>query len=204
MAVERDEILGALRVKPALLSREGVDVPDRDITRAGVLVYHCPHNRMEAVEMLFATPAAKPGFTPPKDQIAKGGRQVRTPSGYRDLDNRNDANGYHSTDLEPLLRNALREGIEELGLRLANISDLHDAGAVIFTSEKTGRQTPMQLYLVRVADKQAFDAVDPTHAARVRWLTPEAFEAEGREDHKPIVRESLARLRRERTNGKAL
>lgn len=73
---------------------------------------------------------------------------------------------------------AIRECEEELGLKMSNvISDVH------FLGKYLGR---MHIYIVQVESLSDFN---PPHfeTGQVGWLSPDHFEEEGRELHRPLV-----------------
>lgn len=73
---------------------------------------------------------------------------------------------------------AVREGQEELGLFAGNITRIDDLGVVL------GRTT---LFAAQVKDRDMFG--DPHFETKeTRWMTPEEFQAEGRDIHKPVVK----------------
>jgi 8-oxo-dGTP pyrophosphatase MutT (NUDIX family) len=164
------------------------EAPDaKPLARAGVLPF-CGMPR----QFLFMTPRHKPGLTRPKDQIAKGGRLVRNAAGkWVDLDNRSAS--LDGLELEPLVDTAMREGREELGLLPDNVLQLYEIGPVTFISEKKRQEARMHLFAAHVASREDFEDVlaqKKPPVSRVRWLTPEEFRREGREDHVPIVKKA--------------
>ncbi len=76
---------------------------------------------------------------------------------------------------------ALREAGEELGLWCGNIVETHDLGTFM------GRTT---IYLTKIRDRGMFG--DPCfETGEVAWLTPEEFEAIGRDLHKPVIKAAV-------------
>ena len=76
---------------------------------------------------------------------------------------------------------AFREAAEELGLFIPNTRNHKLLGTFL------GRTT---VYLAEVIDKDKFG--DPTdETSDVAWMTPEQFQSEGRDLHKPIVKAAL-------------
>ena len=176
------------------MMNKNTDITDFSITRAGILPFFV--NADGAVEYMFMTPHHKKGFTPPKDQICKGGRWVKKDGVWQDMDDRNLA----STDgleLESFSDTAIREGKEELGLREQNIAKLYDVGVVEFISEKKKNRTKMYMFAAEVKSKTDFDDVvnvPNAPVAKVQWMTLEKFGNQGREDHVPIVESIVEKL----------
>lgn len=126
----------------------------------------------------------------PAFQLCKGTRMQHVEGRWRDLREEETPAGRE----ELLAATALREGIEELGLRLENITALFELGPYIFSSAKTGNQRQMWLFAAQVKDEKDFLAeVADTTAAR-QWLTLAEFEQVGRVDHRPILRDIAAKL----------
>ncbi len=160
------------------LSAAADDVIVRAVTRAGVLPFYVPPHG--PCEFLFMTPRPKNGLAPPKDQIAKGGRQVKINGVWRDMEDRSiDAS---TLEMEPVAATAMREGREEIGLLPENVTRLYDIGPVEFISEKKKIPTKMYLFAAQVKTKENFERVEGA-----RWMTLDAFLKEGREDHRKIV-----------------
>jgi len=73
---------------------------------------------------------------------------------------------------------AFREANEELGLFEGNIISTHDLGTFL------GRT---HLYLAEIKDVEMFG--DPHfETKKTTWMTPEEFEKNGRQIHKPVVK----------------
>ena len=96
--------------------------------------------------------------------------------------------------MESLAETALREGIEELGLRLKNIKQLLDVGPYRFSSATTGKSKEMWLFAAEMASGDFSADVAPTTAERV-WLSLEEFDIAGREDHRYILRDIESKLK---------
>ena len=76
---------------------------------------------------------------------------------------------------------AFREAGEELGLFEGNILQKHTLGQFL------GRTT---FFLAKIEDKSLFgDSCDETGS--VKWMTPEQFQTEGRNLHKPVVKAAV-------------
>lgn len=128
----------------------------------------------------------------PTFQVCKGTRMhFQEAFGWRDMKTP-DASGTKET----LLETALREGIEELGLKLDNITTLYDMGGFCFSSATTGKGKKMWLFAVAVESEDDFlrDAEIAVSTAERRWLTAEEFAQFGRADHQYILKEIEKRL----------
>lgn len=129
----------------------------------------------------------RPGLGAPLFQLCKGTRMYYTQEeGWRDLQEHQEA-----SQKEPLAATALREGIEELGLKLEALSTLLDVGAYSFASTKTGSNRQMWLFAApmrSVEDVLPMHDVAATTSAR-SWLTLEEFLRSGRDDHQPILKD---------------
>lgn len=87
------------------------------------------------------------------------------------------AKGKHEEG-ESALETGLREAGEELGLFTGNIEgEAHNLGKFL------GRTS---VYVCKIKDKGMFG--EPHfETGEVKWMTPEEFQAEGRDLHKPVV-----------------
>lgn len=82
---------------------------------------------------------------------------------------------------ESPLETGLREANEELGLFSGNIKETHELG------EFMGRTT---IFVCEIKDPDAFG--DPHFETKeVKWMTPEEFQKEGRDLHKPVVKAAV-------------
>ncbi|MGE0755275.1 MAG: NUDIX hydrolase [Alphaproteobacteria bacterium] len=120
-------------------------------------------------------------------QICKGTRQYQSASGdWYDI---RSEEAQAAEVKETLAATALREGIEELGLKLENIRQLWDMGAFSFTSATTRKTKYMWLYSAEINDQSNFlpksDVADSTEECR--WVTLAEFKLVGREDHVYIL-----------------
>ena len=79
---------------------------------------------------------------------------------------------------------AFREAQEELGLFKPNCKNIKCLGTVL------GRTT---VYVAEVKDMDKFG--DPCHETKeVKWMTPEEFNAEGRQLHKAVVKAAVRKI----------
>jgi hypothetical protein len=90
----------------------------------------------------------------------------------------------------------LREGIEELGLKLELIRSLINVGPYRFASVNSGNPKYMWLFAVELAsveDMLPMDKVDKTTAER-GWLSLDEFAVVGRDDHRYILEDIALKL----------
>lgn len=132
-------------------------------------------------------------LAPPALQLCKGTRMQHWPGkGWRDV--RDGMKPQHP--LEPLVVTALREGIEELGVELSGIRALQDLGPYAFSSSVSSDAKFMWLYAAEMHSESAL--LPDTHVAATTaqraWLDLKSFEAQGRADHVPILRDIASRL----------
>lgn len=120
------------------------------LNKAGIVPYHA-----ESHAVLLMKPVARhKHLTPPGWQVAKGTRMVRKKNQWQDVTKSLVRDP--ESQIEPLACTALREGIEEVGLKLENIEDLKDLGAHTFYSSSTGKQKQMALFLCMVRNRNDF------------------------------------------------
>lgn len=89
---------------------------------------------------------------------------------------------------------ALREGVEELGLKIQNIKQLFDVGLYGFSSATTGKSKEMWLFAAEMKSEDFSDEVESTTAER-GWFSLQEFEVVGREDHRYILRDIENKLK---------
>lgn len=157
------------------------------INKAGVV----PFIGKERGKMQFflMKPAESGSYnTPSKFQICKGTREVLQDGVWEDYQPKKGQD-YLKENLEPMLVTALREGIEEIGLRMDNILKIYEWGRAEFRSEKTHQPKSLWLYLTEVRDKEAFDLPDTQHAntGERRWISLPRDKDLVREDHLKIL-----------------
>jgi len=165
--------------------------PDGDaIIKAGVV----PFVREGGYHFFMMKPVPKrPGLGAPSFQICKGTR-MHKPAGQGWVDLYDDT--VSPGEKETLALTAIREGIEELGLKMSEIRRMLDVGAYDFASAKTGKNRQMWLFALEMAsedDVLPMSEVAATTAER-GWLSLEQFSVVGREDHRYILTDIAARL----------
>jgi hypothetical protein len=134
----------------------------------------------------------RPDLGEPPFQLCKGTRMYRVDGRWRDM--RDEVLG---DEKETLAETALREGIEELGVRLENIIQLIDMGPYRFSSATTGKDKEMWLFAAEMNDMADFASdseLAPATIAR-KWLTSSQFEVVGRPDHHYILRDIEGKLK---------
>lgn len=88
-----------------------------------------------------------------------------------------------------------REAREELGLFKGNVVKTHDLGTFL------GRT---HIFLAKIDDPEMFgDPSTPEEVEEIKWLTPEEFQKEGRDLHKPIVKAAIRCIEKKDKNEKS-
>ena len=176
------------RTAPSLQSSARTE-PDAFYNKAGVIPYiNSPERRF-----LVMKPVAKhPHLPPPAYQLCKGTRMQCLPTGWVDIAEGSAVLGIPET----LLATALREGIEELGLTLEAITQLHDVGPYMFASTKVQNARHMWLFTAELSSENALlpmeEVADST--AERSWMTAAEFAQQGRGDHTAILQDIAAKL----------
>ena len=173
----------------ALVTAEQTASADRYL-KAGVV----PFVREDPYRFYLMKPHAKiAGLGEPAFQLCKGTRMHHVPNvGWRDI----RESGSRMPQMETLIQTALREGMEELGLKPDNIARLFDVGPYGFSSATTGKSKEMWLFAAEINDPDDFLAereVAGGTAAR-QWLSAGEFDVVGRQDHRYILEDIESRL----------
>ncbi len=167
-------------------------VLETSIHKAGIIPV-LPAATIENWQLYVMCPRAeRPELGPPPFQLCKGTRMTWENGYWRDLTPEEVA----GEDAEPLAATALREGIEEIGLKLTNITSLADMGVHAFTSASTAKTKWLQLFVAYVADEADFlpdTEIMPTTDKR-GWMRFGDFLRYGRVDHIVCVESVLERL----------
>lgn len=203
----RRQAISATRVfTPIALSNRILDLQiQKEINKAGIVPFvRCA---MDEIQFYLMSPRASEKYSmPSKLQICKGTREykksIKSKTVWIDYGAK-DIGGIAPENLEPLLVTALREGIEEVGLRTSNLSQIYEHGLVKFKSETTGEPKKLWLYLAEIKDKTAFDFPDKQHAntGDRRWVSLNADRELIREDYQEIlenIEQQLYQVGRER------
>lgn len=165
--------------------------PPEGCRKAGVV----PYMREGGLRYYVMKPRGdRPELGAPTFQLGKGTRMYLVPGvGWRDLREDNAA----APEKESMAETALREGIEELGLKLSNIAALVDLGPYNFTSAATGKEKQMWLFAAEMKDEDDFAAErDVAITTRERsWVSEAEFAVVGRKDHHYILRDIEAKLK---------
>lgn len=90
---------------------------------------------------------------------------------------------------EDSLTAAIREASEEAGLFPPNLDGTpHKLGNFL------GRTT---IYVCKIKDPNAFgDPTTPEEVESTKWMTPEEFQSEGRDLHKPVVKAAVRYIKK--------
>lgn len=187
MIDERLAIRSLLATSPPTVLSAGEAHAPAFIGKAGIVPF-IPDATTENWRFYVMRPIPKkPELGAPPLQLGKGTRMVQIGSKWKDI--RKDQLPEDATDIEPLAETALREGIEELGLHLDNITRLWDLGPHSFRSASKGEVKWMWLFAARVHDPAHFlpDSAIAKSTAERRWIS--LGEARGmlRADHVPML-----------------
>jgi hypothetical protein len=134
--------------------------------KAGVLPYYFGNNG-EIHVLLMRPVAKKPHLPPPEFQTGKGTREWfgLKPDGTMGwIKYEVGKEGQDLTTLEPTFTSMVREGMEELGLRPANIRHIIELGEAGFVSATDNSPKRMWFYAAEVGDPEAFDPPSKKHA----------------------------------------
>jgi hypothetical protein len=160
-------------------------------TKAGVIPFFKQDGKFS---YYFMRPQTKmPELGEPPFQLCKGTRMHHVEKmGWRDV----KEPVAPDAKLETLPVTALREGIEELGLKLGNIQQLLDAGPYGFSSATTGKSKTMWLF---AAEMKAIEDFLPAReiassTAERSWMNAAEFNVVGRQDHRYILADIDAKL----------
>jgi len=167
----------------AFLSGWALDVPKAPgIRKAGII----PFLLGDPLRYYVMTPVAnKPDLGLPEFQLCKGTRMYKGFKGWADM------KGVvpDGAELEPLAATAIREGIEELGLKLENIRHISTLGEHRFTSATNRKEIDLWLFAAEMKTEHDFlpqaEVAASTHERR--WYTLEEFKKHGRPDHAHIL-----------------
>lgn len=146
--------------------------PYEEIFKCGVVVMQPTESGNNQYYMML--PKAKIEGENPGFQIAKGTREIYDNKAKEWINyyapNQLAELGEHN--LEPLLVTAIREGIEEIGLRPETIEAIGEWGQGAFTSATTGALKTMWLYVLQLEMNAAFDEPDATYADTIarQWF----------------------------------
>ncbi len=159
------------------------------VTKVGIV----PFVALPALKILAMKPrASAKHLGDPAFQIAKGTRRIFINEAWCDM--RDDDLRYADPSFyESLTDTALREGYEEVGLKSGNIVRMFDLGGFTFTSASKGIVKPIHIFAAQIKQTNDFSAFEAT-TSETRWMTPEEFARDGRDDHANIMQEVVKRL----------
>lgn len=183
-----------------------------EIERAGIVPYVYHVNASEpyiAYYVMKPRPKHLESRGQPLFQIAKGTRF------YKDVQMDGSLRWVDGKDLpyetvrhmppEPLLRTALREGMEEIALEPLAIEKLYDLGPVSFRSEQTAIGKSMWLFASQLESESHLPQLETHHhtTEAAQWCSLQEFRHIGRPDHLLILTEIdkllLSHLRQKKT-----
>lgn len=159
------------------------------IFKAGVIPYDICDGRV--VYYLMKPEAIRPELGDPGYQIGKGTREIYLDGEWQNYDPRKHKSKATAKTVESLYVNAIREGIEELGLVAQNILSVQEWGAVDFKSELSGMTKTMWLFLCEVDDGENFVQPDETHGNTQHrgWFSlGEESDSQIRPDHLAVLK----------------
>ena len=149
-----------------------------EIRKAGIV----PFLRAPLRYYVMTPAAAKPELGLPEFQLCKGTRMYQAHGVWHDMKG-------HVPDgapLEDLAATSLREGIEELGLKLSNIAQLVTFGEYRFTSATSRMEVALWMLAAEIKNPDDFGAPHAS-TAECRWMTLSEFHQHGRPDHAHIL-----------------
>ncbi len=132
-----------------------------NIVKAGVIPYYFDINKQ--LQMMFMLPSASNRYG---YQIAKGSIE------------RN----------ETLIRAALREAKEELGLKNSNIDELIKPGIIY---------NKMAIFPAKISNPEDFNLPSDPETREVKWMTLEEFHQVGLPGHLPVLYGLIDRIRQD-------
>ena len=192
------------KLTPLQRRRDVLDplLEDEDPNKAGIVPFIAQQNgsafRYYVMKPHSKNPELLETRGEPQFQIAKGTRQ-RGRSNGTDWIERDDSR-YNAAEFplpEPMLRTALREGEEEIGLMPPSIQSILEFGQVAFLSEKKRTGKSMWLYAAEMDSEQGVGELGENHPTTQegRWCTLEEFRRIGRPDHLQILEKLEESLR---------
>ena len=169
------------------------EAPYVEIYKGGAVPYRLTDD--DKLEYFLFEPAAiledeNPGF-----QICKGTREIYNPDSeeWENYHNRRQAEAFGEENLEDLRVTAIREAIEEVGLKPEHMLAAGEWGQAAFTSATTGALKTMWLFAVQLEPDSEFDEPHETEANTIAraWFSLENEEQcqQIRNDHLNILRQ---------------
>lgn len=170
------------QIQAFLSSQSHFSAGDDAVTKAGIIPYI--EFGESKLYMAMRPLAKRPELGLPEFQLCKGTRMFFDGTEWHDM-----KAGKTSGQLEQLAVTALREGVEELGLVVGNISHMRECGVVNFTSVSTQKPIPTMMFMAKLRDKEQFmpiETIADTTAER-QFFTLEAFRRIARPDHAHVL-----------------
>jgi len=158
------------------------------ISKAGVIPYYIQGGKL--YYYLMKPIGANPELGDPGFQIGKGSREILIDGEWVNYRPREHKSLASPRTLESLYVNALREGIEEIGLEMANIQAIQEWGVVEFKSERSGNIKTMWLFLAEIENPEHFGEPDEEHGnteSRGWFALGDETDADIRPDHKQVL-----------------
>ena len=172
-----------------------INSSDQVARKSMAIVYHrSPDGELEYMMLLprSSRDRAKDN-QPPSFQLASGGKNAWNNNEMFEIMRTDEI---QADQLEHPHMCALREGMEELGLRLDNIASIKDMKTMQYISETSGKPMPIDVLAIEVKDKQAFDEPCKKHGKTeaVGWVKSEKIKEE-----KPVLNCLIDLVQVERT-----
>ncbi len=152
------------------------DAPYVEIFKAGAVPYRLTDD--DKLEYFLFEPAAMLKDENPGFQICKGTREIFDPTGgeWENYHNRKQLEAFGAENLEDLRVTAIREAIEEVGLKAEHMLAAGEWGQAAFTSASTGALKTMWLYAIQLEADAVFDEPHETEANTIarEWFSLES------------------------------
>lgn len=141
------------------------------VQKAGIIPYYIDKERN--MWMMFMV-SSDPKYGGPLPQISKG---------------------YVDPEDEGSLSGAIREGQEELGLKLENVTHERFGVYEVYKGSIKGdeKEYSFKLYACEIKDRSDFDKPH-FETKEVVWMTPAQFQFYGREAHRDLVKQAFAKI----------
>lgn len=164
------------------------------VNKAGIVPIYIDADKN--ISCMLMKPKPKHADLPPPGwQITKGTRMKLMGKQWVDLPANLDDSG--AARVESMATVALRETMEEIGLRLNNIRHMLDIGIHSFSSAKSGEPRQKALYACIVDDQFDFaplEDCDPKTAAR-EWFNIDYLPEDIRADNASLIGHVVAEIR---------
>jgi hypothetical protein len=198
IAVRRDAVLKKLAETPPvnLPARDEYANPDnKSFNKAAVIPFYKDESGDFHFYWMKPESREESNLPAPKWQLCKGTRMFNRGEEWVDFKPPRSAPA-EGDWLETLPQTALREGAEEIGLRMDNISQILLWGDDHILAQTDGRLISLWVTLVEVKDKDAFDAPDTIEAKTTarEWIKSGERTEEITDSHLAVVNRILPTL----------